>query len=127
MFAGKCWGMSKRRKHKIEREYVDLPPEEKLKLLNDHSMRGSWQSLDDTQWCLHCEKEFTGHAARVYRDNGTLLVECGTPGCDGSPLDFANYPWWDDDHPDTQAHDAAMKEIENEIDETKSKPDSGKK
>jgi hypothetical protein len=114
-------------RRKIKREYVELPPGEKLQLLNDHAQRGSWSSLDDTQWCLHCEKQFTGHSARVYREHGMLLVECGTPGCDGSPLDFASYPWWDENHPDTKTRDAVMDEILKEEKEAKPKRARSKK
>jgi len=29
------------------RDYVELPPEEKLQLLNEHSMKTGWSSLDE--------------------------------------------------------------------------------
>jgi len=103
------------------RKYVEIPPEEKLKLLNDHSMRDGWDSLDKTKWCLHCEKEFTGSSARIYKEHGMLLVECGTPDCDGSPLDFMDFPMWDRDHPVTKAHDKAMREA-MEADKSRKKP-----
>jgi hypothetical protein len=90
------------------REYMELLPVEKLKLLNKHSMGVSWGSLDEKKWCLHCRKQFSGLSARIYRENGKLWVECGTPDCDGSPLDFANFPWWDPNHPLTQKNDEAM-------------------
>jgi hypothetical protein len=93
------------------REYIEISPDEKLKLLNEHGIGVTWGSLDDEKWCLHCEKKFSGSSARIYRENGELWVECGTPDCDGSPIDFANYPWWDPNHPLTQEHDQAMGEF----------------
>ncbi len=96
-------------------DYVTLSDAEKLDLLNEHSIAGAWPSLDHTMWCLHCEKEFNGHSVRVYRENGEYWLECGTPECDGSPIDWAPYPWWDDEHPLTKAHHAdEMEEAEQE-------------
>jgi hypothetical protein len=56
-------------------------------------------------WCLHCEQKFNGHSVRVWQDKqGDLWLECGTPGCDGSPIDWAPYPWWDPKHTETRQH-----------------------
>ncbi|RBP45288.1 hypothetical protein DES53_103286 [Roseimicrobium gellanilyticum] len=80
--------------------YVDLPHNKKLNLLNEHD--GDWENLEQSKWCLHCSQSFTGLATRVWKDDdGRLWLECGTPGCDGSPIDWAPYPWWDDTHPAT--------------------------
>jgi hypothetical protein len=84
--------------------YVTLPFNKKLNLLRDHDGSGGWDSLDDERWCLHCGKKFNGHAARVYEQDGRLWLECGTPECDGSPIDWAPYPWWDPKHPAAKAH-----------------------
>lgn len=90
----------------MKKKYVEISPEEKLALLKEHAIGAEWQSLDDRKWCLHCESEFTGHSVRVYRDNDPgVWLECGTPDCDGSPVDWANYPWWDENHPETKARD----------------------
>jgi hypothetical protein len=97
------------------KEYVQISPAEKLKLLNEHSIGTTWKSLEDTKWCLHCEAQFTGRSVRVYEDDGVWL-ECGTPDCDGSPIDWADYPWWDENHPETKAHDEAMEKLDD-IDE----------
>lgn len=35
-------------------------------------------------------------------DADKLWLECGTRGCDGSPIDWAPCPWWDENHPATQ-------------------------
>jgi hypothetical protein len=80
-------------------KYVDLPHNKKLNLLNDHD--GGWKNLEQSKWCLHCGQSFTGLAVRAYLQNGQLWLECGTEGCDGSPIDWAPYPWWDENHPAT--------------------------
>lgn len=83
--------------------YVQLPRVEKLKLLQAHSFQAPFPTLDHKNWCLHCEQEFDGHSVRVWRDlAGQHWLECGTPGCDGSPIDWAPYPWWDANHPLTR-------------------------
>jgi hypothetical protein len=85
-------------------KYVDLPYNKKLNLLRAHSMGCDWPNLDQEQWCLHCRKKFSGHSARVWqREDGSLWLECGTPDCDGSPIDWAPYPWWNSRHPETKA------------------------
>ena len=83
--------------------YVTLSEEEKLKLLREHHPEGHWPDLHHEQWCLHCEKKFSGQAVRIWRDGmGDCWLECGTPGCNGSPIDWAPFPWWDETHPLTQ-------------------------
>ena len=77
-------------------DYLELPFNKKLALLREHSFGCEWPNLEQEQWCLHCRKKFSGHAARVWADGkGRLWLECGTPGCDGSPIDWAPFPWWD--------------------------------
>jgi len=94
------------------KRYVKIGPAEKLKLLKEHSMGTNWKSLDDSKWCLHCEAQFTGRSVRVYTDHdGGLWLECGTPGCDGSPIDWAEYPWWNENHPKTKAQDKALQKF----------------
>jgi hypothetical protein len=76
--------------------YVSLPFNKKLNLLRAHSMGCEWPNLEQEQWCLHCGKKFNGHSVRVWQDStGALWLECGTPDCDGSPIDWAPEPWWD--------------------------------
>ena len=85
-------------------DYVELPFNKKLNLLREHSMGCDWPDLDQQHWCLHCRKKFSGHSARVWQaKDGSLWLECGTPGCDGSPIDWAPYPWWNLEHPETKA------------------------
>ena len=86
-------------------QYVTLPYNKKLNLLRAHCFGGAeWTDLDQVKWCLHCGQDFTGHAARVWQDGkGALWLECGTPDCSGSPIDWADYPWWDEKHPATKA------------------------
>ncbi len=85
-------------------KYVELPHNKKLNLLREHSLGCDWHDLDQEHWCLHCEKKFSGRSARVWQaEDGSLWLECGTPGCDGSPIDWAPYPWWNPKHPETKA------------------------
>ena|ERR1041385_89478 len=80
--------------------YVDLPFNKKLNLLRDHDFFGTWPDLDHERWCLHCGKKFNGHSVRVWKDKeGKLWLECGTPACGGSPMDWADSAWWDEKHP----------------------------
>jgi hypothetical protein len=84
-------------------KYVSLPFNKKLNLLREHSMGCDWPDLDQQHWCLHCRKKFSGHSARVWQDSeGALWLECGTPDCDGSPIDWAPVPWWDPKHPENK-------------------------
>jgi hypothetical protein len=97
------------------KKYVEIGDNEKLNLLNEHSI-GNWKSLEEKKWCLHCESQFTGRSVRVYKDKDPgLWLECGTPDCDGSPIDWADYPWWDGNHPKTKAQDAAMTKFDRVI------------
>ena len=83
--------------------YVSLPYNKKLNLLRAHGIGCDWPNLEQEQWCLHCSQKFDGHSVRVWQDaRGELWLECGTPGCDGSPIDWAPYPWWDETHPETK-------------------------
>ena len=93
------------------KKHIEISPTEKLKLLKEHSMGTKWKNLDESKWCLHCEAQFTGHSVRVYEEDGEVWLECGTPGCDGSPIDWADYPWWDENHPRTRAKDKAMEKL----------------
>ena len=81
-------------------KYVSLPHNKKLNLLRAHSLGCEWPNLEQEHWCLHCSKKFDGFSVRVWEGaEGRLWLECGTPGCDGSPIDWAPYPWWDETHP----------------------------
>lgn len=85
--------------------YVTLPHNKKLNLLRDPSLGCEWPDLDQEHWCLHCGQKFNGHAVRVWQNaKGRLWLECGTPGCDGSPIDWAPYPWWEPRHPATREY-----------------------
>jgi hypothetical protein len=88
----------------MKTQYVRLSDEQKLALLQAHSFQVGFESLESRCWCLHCEKEFDGHSVRVWKGGGQLWLECGTPDCDGSPIDWFPYPWWDKKHPATKAH-----------------------
>jgi hypothetical protein len=95
------------------KEYIEISPAEKLKLLNEHAMGTKWKSLNESKWCLHCNAQFTGRSVRVYKDEDEgPWLECGTPNCGGSPIDWANHPWWDENHQATKAFDKAQTEFE---------------
>src|SRR5437660_146651 len=48
-------------------------------------------------------RKINGLSARGWQDDaGSLWLECGTPSCDGSPIDWAPYPWWNPKHPATK-------------------------
>ena len=84
------------------RNYLELPFNKKLNLLRDHDISGDWPNLEFEKWCLHCREKFNGHSVRVWEDGKRQLwLECATPECNGSPIDWADYPWWDEDHPAT--------------------------
>lgn len=87
-------------------KYVSLPFNKKLNLLRQHSLGCEWPDLDQEHWCLHCGQKFNGHMVRVWQDENdrSLWLECGTPGCDGTPIDWAPYPWWDPKHPATKKY-----------------------
>ena len=108
---------------------VSLPDAEKLALLNAHAIVGpTWESLEERRWCLHCEQTFTGRAVRVYPDRSFpegYSLACGTPDCDGSPLDWHEEgsefqqaaeergPWQPpDDRPPTAHGHARAEEVE---------------
>ncbi len=100
-------------------DYVSLPFNKKLNLLREHSMGCDWPDLDQEHWCLHCRKKFNGHSVRVWKsEDNRLWLECGTPDCDGSPIDWAPYPWWNPKHPATKDY---LKKAKTET-KPKSKP-----
>jgi hypothetical protein len=85
-------------------KYVSLPFNKKLNLLREHSAGCEWPNLEQEHWCIHCRRKFNGHAVRVWQDaDGSLWLECGTPDCDGSPIDWAPFPWWDPKRPASKA------------------------
>jgi len=91
-------------------DYVTLSDRDKLRLLREHNLGCHWPNLKQKNWCLHCEQEFDGASVRVWKDRrGEHWLECGTPGCDGSPIDWAPYPWWDESHPLTRKHEQKSK------------------
>ncbi len=103
-------------------KFLELPFNKKLNLLREHVISGDWPDLDCEKWCLHCGQKFSGHSIRVWKDKqNQLWLECGTPKCNGSPIDWADYPWWDDDHPATQAY---LKQSKNQ---PRPKPKRGRK
>jgi hypothetical protein len=91
-------------------KYISLSHNKKLNLLRAHSVGCDWPDLDQENWCLHCSQKFNGHSVCVWQDaEGRLWLECGTPDCDGSPIDWAPFPWWDPEHPAAKQHKANKK------------------
>jgi hypothetical protein len=89
----------------MKTKYLSLPFNKKMALLREHSVGCIWPNLDHENWCLHCRQKFDGYSARVWQDaHGSLWLECGTPDCDGSPIDWAPFPWWDSKHPATKEY-----------------------
>jgi len=98
--------------------YVTLPDAAKLELLREHTLDGEWPDLDHKLWCLHCQRAFDGHSVRVWQDQtGRYWLECGTPNCDGCPIDWAPYPWWDPNHPLTRTLEGTNGTYEDEDEE----------
>ena len=100
---GLDFGPRKWRQDAMTTDYVQLSDLEKLKLLKEHSFQAHFASLSTQCWCMHCEKQFDGYSVRVWKGGGQLWLECGTPECDGSPIDWSPYPWWNGRHPATRA------------------------
>ena len=76
-------------------QYVTVSEEQKLALLREQDLGEiEWRSLDQKAWCMFCNKQFTGKDVRVHRDGHDFFLECGTPDCDGSILEWAARPWW---------------------------------
>lgn len=64
---------------------------------NEHQISKSF-AVGQKVWCLHCGKFFLAENVAVDEamsaKNGEVFFECPND-CDGSPLDFAELPWWD--------------------------------
>ncbi|MBN2508580.1 MAG: hypothetical protein JXQ71_18030 [Verrucomicrobia bacterium] len=90
--------------------YVTIGDREKLRLLREQTLDGYWPDLAYKNWCLRCNREFDGYSVRVRRNRwAELTVECGTPGCHGTPAEWAPYPWWDEQHPLTRQRQAGCR------------------
>jgi hypothetical protein len=85
-------------------KYIKFNDEEQLQALNRHALfhNHEWKSLEDIRYCCHCDKSFTGRQVKFWKSGLTreqggmedgLWAECGTEGCDGSPLDWSLKPW----------------------------------
>lgn len=89
----------------MEFTYITVPDCTKLELLRNYALSVEWPDLDQENWCLRCEQAFSGRSVKLLRSRtGEILLECGTPGCDGSPIEWAPHPWWDESHPTTLAY-----------------------
>ena len=76
-------------------------------------------------WNVQAAKEAVySYTPRVWQsEDDRLWLECGTPECDGSPIDWAPYPWWDPKHPATKDY---LKKAKAEA-RLKPKPKRGRK
>ena len=87
----------------LEKKFKAMTPEERCSLLSDHCISCSF-SVGDHVWCLHCEKWFLAENIAVdlhmtagmlgLRETPQVYFKCPND-CSGSPLDFADLPWWD--------------------------------
>jgi hypothetical protein len=79
------------------RNIINLQGQYKLNFINDHFPSLSWNSLEDTKWCYHCDKQTKAGDIVIYEQYGQLWLECGNPGCDGKPIDWYDDKWWNRD------------------------------
>jgi hypothetical protein len=83
---------------KYSTQLAALPAWLRVELLNNHcAISGPFQVGQDV-WCMHCGKRFKAESCacdeRMSREAGEIFFECPND-CSGSPLDFAELPWWD--------------------------------
>jgi len=79
----------------------NLTPGQALTFFNrEAGWRVSADSPETEIWCLHCGRSFRVKDVRkvCYGRDG-WFAECPNE-CDGSPMDWARFPWWDPDVPD---------------------------
>jgi hypothetical protein len=76
-----------------ESTWAALIPAQKVTWFNERDPINSWK-VGQTIFCLHCDGSFKAEEISFYEDkmDHELLPEC--PHCNGSPLDFASFPWW---------------------------------
>ena len=68
---------------------LELPPEEKLAILQGADLRRKWYSLDDQRVCVLCDRTITGRQVAVsLGSGGGYTVHCPTPGCASVPSDW---------------------------------------
>ncbi len=62
---------------------------EKLGILRRTDPFREWGSLDETRFCILCEKTFRGRDVCVAEDAaGAVILLCPTPACPGSPYEW---------------------------------------
>jgi len=66
---------------------------EKDAFLRDHWALGEYPGLDGTLYCLHCGQAVKVRDLKCFGDEDSGGFMCGTPGCDGSPLDLSLHQW----------------------------------
>jgi hypothetical protein len=67
----------------------NVPPEEKLTILQTVDPRRKWHSLDDQRVCVLCDRTISGRQIEVVRDStGACSLRCPTEGCPSVPSDW---------------------------------------
>ena len=68
---------------------TDLTPEDKLAALRAADPYRRWVSLDDTRFCLLCERKFTGRQVEITRSRSARVkLRCPTTDCPASPHEW---------------------------------------
>ena len=63
--------------------------EEKLRVLEQNDPFREWTSLDETRFCILCEKTISGRDIVVSGGSGRpVRLSCPTPGCAGTPYEW---------------------------------------
>ena len=77
-------------KKKVKMDSVS--DEEKLRILRRNDPFREWDSLDETRFCILCEKTITGHDIVVAGGSGEepVRLTCPTPGCHGTPYEWVH-------------------------------------
>jgi len=88
---------------RLAEEFLLKPAAERVRIFSEHCLPRTFD-VGDRVWCLHCEKSFLAENVAVdlsltagllgLERKETIYFKCPNDGCDGSPLDFHDFPWW---------------------------------
>jgi hypothetical protein len=70
---------------------ITLSDKDKLDALRRLDQFRQWRSLDESRYCLVCDKIITGRQIRLdggTRGNGPLRLSCPTERCNSIPMDW---------------------------------------
>lgn len=63
-----------------------MRPEERLSILRREDRLRQWQSLDDSRFCILCERTFSGRQVDIRgRSGGRCTLHCPTEDCSSTP------------------------------------------